>query len=133
MYQVLMPVDSSESRGRAQAETVIGLPDSANEIRVTLLYVFEDKDWAESTSVTQITGGREASDRLQEAGVTVNKMTRDGDPAREILAAADELDADNLILGGRKRSPGRALLFGSVTQEVMLDADRPVTITGGEK
>lgn len=132
MYQILMPVDGSTSRGGSQAETVIALPDSANQIRVTLLHVFDDKDREETTSAVQMKGGNEANKRLQEAGVTVNQMTRTGDPATEILAAANEIDADHLVLGGRKRSPRRSLLFGSVTQEVMLDADRPVTITGGE-
>lgn len=128
-----MPVDASTSRGGTQAEAVIALPDSANEIRVTLLHVFDDEDRAETTSVAQITGGNEAKKRLQKEGIFVNQMNRAGDPATEILEAADEIDADQLVLGGRKRSPHRSLLFGSVTQEVMLDADRPVTITGGEK
>lgn len=126
-----MPVDKSESRGQAQAEMVIGLPDSANEIQVTLLHVFEDEDRKETTSVTQIRGGMEARDRLQEERVTVDKMARVGDPASVILAAADEIDANLIVLGGRKLSPGRAVIFGSVSQEVVLGADRPVTITGG--
>ncbi|WP_136689007.1 universal stress protein [Halorhabdus amylolytica] len=133
MYQILMPIDGSESRGQAQAETVIGLPAAADQIEVSLLHVFEDEDREESTGITQIAGGSEASSRLREERVTVTEITRVGDPAEEILAAADEIDADHIVLGGRKRSPAQSLLFGSVSQEVMLDADRPVTITGGEK
>lgn len=127
-----MPVDSSESRGRAQAETVINLPDSADQIEVALLCVFEDRDQEESTGVTQVPGGRAAHSRLQEEGVTVTEMTHFGDPAEEILRAANEIDADHIVLGGRKRSSGQALIFGSVSQEVVLDSDLPVTITGGE-
>lgn len=133
MYRVLMPVDGSESRGARQARMVTALPGASNEFRVTLLYVFDDEDQEESTSVRQVTGGRAATSRLQEAGVTVKYVSRVGDPATQILAVADEIDADHLVLGGRKRSPLGSLLFGSVTQEVVLDADKPVTITGGEK
>jgi hypothetical protein len=58
-------------------------------------------------------------------------MSRHGDPPEEIIRAAEEVDADRILLGGRKRSPLGSLLFGSVTQEVMLDTTRPVVVTGG--
>ena len=133
MYQVLIPVDGSASRGGAQAETVIALPNAADNVQGTLLHVFDDEDRAETTSPQQLSGGREAANRLRDAGVTVEQLSRVGDPAAEILATADEIDADLIVLGGRKRSPLGSLLFGSVTQAVILDAERPVTITGGEK
>lgn len=50
--------------------------------------------------------------------------------AEAILAAADEIDADQIIVGGRKRSPLGSVLFGSISQAVILDARRPVTVTG---
>jgi nucleotide-binding universal stress UspA family protein len=34
------------------------------------------------------------------------------------------------VMGGRKQSPTSKLLFGSVTQNVILQTDRPVTVTG---
>lgn len=51
---------------------------------------------------------------------------RTGNPAEEILNYATEVDARYLVLGGRKRSPVGKALFGSVTQSILLDADRPV-------
>jgi len=133
MYEILMPIDSSEARGKKQAETVAELPGAAEELQVTLMYVFDDEDREETTSPNQIRGGKAAETRLEEAGVVVREESRVGDPATEILAVADELDVDHLVLGGRKRSPLGSLLFGSVTQAVVLDSERPVTITGGEK
>jgi nucleotide-binding universal stress UspA family protein len=133
MYDVLMPIDSSERRGAAQAAAVEALPNADESVRVTLLYVFEDGDRERETSPRQVPGGRVAHDRLQEAGIAVEQVSRTGDPAAEILAVAEEVDADGIVLGGRKRSPARSLLFGSVTQAVLLDADRPVSVTGGEK
>lgn len=133
MYSVLMPIDSSEARGAAQAKAVEALPSASEEVVVTLLYAFEDGDRGEETSPRQIPGGSVAYDRLQEAGIAVEQVSRVGDPAAEILDVAEETDADHIVLGGRKRSPARSLLFGSVTQAVLLDADRPVSVTGGEK
>ncbi|SFR42840.1 universal stress protein [Halogeometricum limi] len=130
MFEVLMPIDGNEERGYAQAEAVAALPAAA-EITVTLLHVFSDRDRAETTNPRQINGGRAAYERLTEAEIGVEELVRVGDPATEILAAAKELNVDAVVLGGRKRSPLGSLLFGSVTQEVVLDADRPVTITGG--
>ncbi|QSG05586.1 universal stress protein [Halapricum desulfuricans] len=130
MYRVLMPIDGSESRGEAQAEAVIALPDAAESVRVTLLYVFDDQDEKETTVPEEIDGGRVAATRLRDAGIAVEQAARVGDPAIEILAAADEIDADQIVLGGRKRSPVGAILFGSVSQSVITDADRPVTVTG---
>jgi nucleotide-binding universal stress UspA family protein len=49
-----------------------------------------------------------------------------GDPAEELLAYADETDASYVVVSGRKRSPLGQALFGSVTQSLLLNADRPV-------
>lgn len=130
MYEILMPVDSSESRGTAQADAISELPCATEEVRATLLHVFEDEDRAETTAPKQIRGGNAARGRLEAAGVGVTEVSRVGDPATEILAAAQEHDVDHVVLGGRKRSPLGSLLFGSVSQAVVLDSERPVTITG---
>jgi nucleotide-binding universal stress UspA family protein len=131
MYRVLVPIDSSEERTAAQVEAVASLPDAAGSVEATLLYVFEDRETAESTSVTQLRTGGTAEQRLLDRGVAVETASRYGDPAEEILEVADEIDADLIVLGGRKRSPLGSLLFGSVSQAVTLDATRPVVVTGG--
>lgn len=130
MYSVLLPVDTAESRASAQAATVIDLPNAAERVEATLLHVFDDADRAEETSPLQTRAGKLAHDQLQDAGVSVEAMARHGDPAAEILAAAEEVDADMILMGGRKRSPLGSVLFGSVSQEVTLDATRPVVVTG---
>ncbi len=60
------------------------------------------------------------------AGAAVETIGRVGRPADEILTTADEVDARYVVLGGRRRSPAGKALFGSTTQRVLLDADRPV-------
>jgi nucleotide-binding universal stress UspA family protein len=56
----------------------------------------------------------------------VEPLGRVGDPTEEVLAAARELDARYVVIGGRRRSPVGKALFGSTTQEVLLESDRPV-------
>lgn len=51
---------------------------------------------------------------------------RIGDPAEEIVAYANDVDADYVVVGGRSRSPVGKALFGSTAQGVLLDAGRPV-------
>jgi nucleotide-binding universal stress UspA family protein len=51
---------------------------------------------------------------------------RVGNPAKEILDEAERLDARYIIVGGRKRTPIGKAVFGSITQSVLLNADRPV-------
>ena len=133
MYTVLLPVDRAESRVAAQVETVIGLPDAPEQVEVVLLHVFDEGDRVEEASPVQLRPGENAYERLQDVGVAVEPMAKFGDPATEILAAAGEVDADMILLGGRKRSPLGSVLFGSVSQEVTLDAARPVVVTGNRQ
>ena len=51
---------------------------------------------------------------------------RVGEPVDEIIEVADRNDARYIVVGGRKRTPVGKAVFGSVTQSVMLQADRPV-------
>ena len=57
---------------------------------------------------------------------TVEPIGRVGEPTEEILAAAAEFDARYVVIGGHRRSPVGKALFGSTTQEVLLESDRPV-------
>ncbi len=49
-----------------------------------------------------------------------------GDPAEEILKYVANEDAAYLTIGGRKRSKVGKVLFGSVTQSILLAAEVPV-------
>jgi nucleotide-binding universal stress UspA family protein len=127
MYRVLVPVDADGDRAVAQARAVQNLPGSRSAVEVTILHV---SDGDPEVSPAQLPAGRAAVESLREAGVAVETAARSGDPAVEIVQVAREVDADLVVLGGRKRSPLGSLLFGSVTQAVIADADRPVTVTG---
>ncbi|MFC7197131.1 hypothetical protein ACFQL4_24925 [Halosimplex aquaticum] len=84
MYTVLLPVDTAESRATAQVETAIELPNAGAEVEVVLLHVFDEADRAEEGSPLQLRAGERAYERLQDAGVSVDLMTRYGDAPTEI-------------------------------------------------
>ncbi len=61
-----------------------------------------------------------------EAGCDVVTAVREGDPADEILAYADECDSDVIAMGTRGRHGEHAFLLGSVAEALVRHADRPV-------
>jgi nucleotide-binding universal stress UspA family protein len=138
MYRVLLPVGGAVDHVLDAAEAVASLPNAADEVDVVLLNVYEgfevsgeggrvdsedvwnEENYPESVDVVE--------ERLREAGVSTTRRREHGDPADTIVAVAESLDVDNITMSGRRRSPTGKMLFGSTTQSVLLDADRPVTV-----
>ncbi|QIO23444.1 universal stress protein [Haloarcula sp. JP-L23] len=132
MYQVLLPVDASEERATAQVAATTALPYADEEVEAVVLHVFDTKETAEKTTVEQTPAGKTMVEALRDAGVAVETVTIYGAPEEQIVSIAEEYDVDMIILGGRKRSPLGAFVFGSVSQAVILDSNRPVAITGSD-
>jgi len=66
-------------------------------------------------------------DKLADAGIDHTVRGAVGDPSEGLLALAEDVDADRVVLSGRERSPTNKVIFGSVAQAVLLDAPCPVT------
>jgi nucleotide-binding universal stress UspA family protein len=66
--------------------------------------------------------------RLEAAGVTheVRQLVRGMEPAEDLIAVAEEIDADFIVIGLRRRTPVGKLILGSNAQRVLLDAPCPV-------
>ena len=58
----------------------------------------------------------------------VNTLIRSGSPADEIIRAADEIEADLIVVGGRGKSAVGAILMGSVAYRVLHHAPCPVLV-----
>ncbi|MHC3438183.1 universal stress protein [Natrialbaceae archaeon A-gly3] len=139
MFEVLLPVDYDDERTRAAAATVASLPNAAEEVQVTILNVetemevvdteggkMRSEEWYDETDYpSSVT---EAKSHLEDAGITVETRREHADPAESILEVADELEADLIVMAGRKRTPAGKVLFGSITQSVLLNAETPVTV-----
>lgn len=137
MYRVLMAVDADEDRALSQSAFVTSLPDAAASVEAILLFVFhgEGKSLPDELkpfkSASRIGSVRRARERLEDHDVEYTILDESGDTVSDILAEAERFDVDVIVLGGRKRSPAGKAIFGSVTQSVILEADRPVVVTGG--
>lgn len=71
---------------------------------------------------------RELATPLRNWGMRMDVEGRVGDSVTdEIVAAAGNVDAKRIIVGGRHRTPVGKVVFGSTVQEILLDAPCPVT------
>jgi nucleotide-binding universal stress UspA family protein len=70
------------------------------------------------------------AERLREQGIETQVQVRSGRPVRELLKAADELDADMIVVGTSSRGPVASRLLGDVSLELAQRAGRPVLIVG---
>ena len=66
--------------------------------------------------------------RFTEAGFTVEKHAREGDPADAILDVAEERDADLIVVGNKGMSGAKRFLLGSVPNKVSHHAPCSVLI-----
>ncbi|WP_049898997.1 universal stress protein [Halococcus agarilyticus] len=128
MYEILLCVDADGTSLDRQLDAVTDLPSAADEVHATICHVFGENP--SGASVTQIGAVRRALDRLEDAGIETSVAEESGDPTDAILRLATERDADAIYIGGRKRNPSGKALFGSVTQSVILNAERPVLVAG---
>lgn len=51
-----------------------------------------------------------------------------GDTDEEVVAVAEEFEADHVFVRGRKRSPAGKAIFGDLAQSVVLNFDGTVTV-----
>jgi nucleotide-binding universal stress UspA family protein len=130
--KVLVPVDSHEERARQQARYVMGLPGDPSAIEATVFYVFRHQDYAGAPphEFEDVDSAVTAAEMLEDAGVTVERAVEGGEVARRILRAAEDRTVDGIVVGGRKRSGVQKVLLGSTVRDVLLSAERPVTVTG---
>ena len=140
MYTIVLPVEGD--RGLDAAAYAAGLPDSDTDVEVVVLSVFREfsatdeggivrsDDLFEEVDLPSIV--EEVVAALEDEGVDVTVRREHGDPVEEILRVADEVDANTIAMVGRERSPTGKAIFGSTTQRVVLEADRPVTVMTGE-
>jgi nucleotide-binding universal stress UspA family protein len=56
----------------------------------------------------------------------VRQLVRGLEPAEDLIAVAEEVAADVIVIGLRRRSPVGKLILGSNAQRVLLDAPCPV-------
>ncbi|KGN41772.1 universal stress protein [Knoellia aerolata] len=58
--------------------------------------------------------------------VTVRQLIRGNEPAEDLIAVAEEIGAELIVIGLRRRTPVGKLILGSNAQRILLDAPCPV-------
>jgi nucleotide-binding universal stress UspA family protein len=66
--------------------------------------------------------------QLQQAGLTVETIVRDGNPRKAIVAAAKEWGADLIVMGSHHHSAIAGLFLRNIAQTVMSHTRCPVEI-----
>ena len=74
----------------------------------------------------------ELRSRASETGVEIEAAMQHGHPAETIVEYADEVDADVLVLGTKRRPDEYRALLGSVTDRVLRLTTRPATVVKTE-
>lgn len=87
----------------------------------------------DDSSSESILEGREALDVVESmlggrATVETHQFVRGNEPDEDVLEAAEEYDADEIVLGVRKRNPTSKVVFGSVAQRILLNANLPMAV-----
>ncbi len=101
-------------------------------VRQTSLVVVSSHDPAEERDKAAVARLEQELDaaarRLADEGLTYEVRTLDRGrlASEDLLEVADEVDADLIVIGLRKRSPVGKLFLGSNAQQILLDANRPV-------
>jgi len=67
-------------------------------------------------------------EELRARGVEHKALLREGIPARVLVEVAEEVDADLIVVGARRRGPWRKLLLGSTSSALAQLTSRPVVI-----
>lgn len=65
---------------------------------------------------------------VRPGGAATSSIVAFGDPATEILAEAERMHADLIVVGSRGQGRVRQALLGSVAREVLRGANRPVLV-----
>lgn len=133
MYSVLVPVDESDERVRAQVDYVTSLPAANEEVEATVAYVYprgENPTPPEDQDIEEIATATLALEELEDADVATDSVTRSGDVADEIVEIADDGDFDAVVMGGRNRSGVAQVLMGSVHRSVSHNVEEPVVVVG---
>ena len=92
-----------------------------------------DLDDKEATRHEQVLA--EVRAELDKEGIEheVRQLVRGNEPADDLIAVAEEVGADFIVIGLRRRTPVGKLIMGSNAQRILLEAPCPVLAVKAEE
>lgn len=127
-----MPILVALDEKSLRTERIVEFAIQEAKLRKEKIYFIHSLFGGEKTKEDEIIKGEEllewAVEVARKAGVDCEKhlLIRGKEPAEDIIEFANEIGATMIIIGVRKRSPVGKIIFGSVAQEVILNAKQPV-------
>jgi nucleotide-binding universal stress UspA family protein len=143
MFQsIVVGTDGSQTAGEAVREAIelakaVGAsielvsayePVPNQRLREEARQAPDDLQWSISPREDVDATLKEAAERVEEAGVSVNIYAREGDPADAILDVAEERGADLIVVGNKGMTGAKRFLLGSVPNKVSHHAPCSVLI-----
>ncbi len=115
-------IDTAEGRAALQRAVAEARLRSAPLIVVSSQRGRDEPEHAPAEDDSELDGIRSG---IEAAGVavTVRRVARGQDPASDLVSIADELAAELIVIGLRRRSPVGKLVMGSNSQQVLLEAN----------
>ena len=90
----------------------------------------DDKEAAEhEAELAEVRTGLDAEGIEHE----VRQLVRGNEPADDLIAVAEEISADFIVIGLRRRTPVGKLIMGSNAQRILLEAPCPVLAVKAEE
>lgn len=138
------PGDADRTEALARAVADVAQPADAT---VVLAHVFTDDEYEAVRSRLEFDDGVEVEpDRVAKRHETIRDLAAAfdddgleytvrgavGDHGTTVVDLADDVEADRVVVGGRRRSPTGKAVFGSTAQTVLLNAPCPTTFVRGE-
>lgn len=132
-YRVLLPIDTDEQSALSQANYVNSLPNASKVVLATLTHVLHGSELEASRelqSAQRVGAVQAAHEWLTEHNIEaeIRDVEHPYPPRDGILSLAEKINADAIVLSGRKRSAVESVLFGSVVQTIIKNTTRPVVI-----
>ncbi|WP_168122326.1 universal stress protein [Paenibacillus sp. HB172176] len=137
MYNhILIPTDGSKQADKA-LDTAIGLSKALPQVKLSVIHVNQHVYLVEpaiNVNVSDVLEREaakiisEASGKLTAAGCRFEILSGTGDPAQIICRAAEEQQADLIVMGSRGAGLVSEILIGSVSHNVVKHSHCPVLI-----
>ncbi|PHQ37452.1 hypothetical protein DJ69_16980 [Halorubrum persicum] len=143
---VLVPIDGSDPADAAVSFAFETFPD-AHHVLFHVINPLEtaldsspeavtEEFWSQRIAAAQtqseaILGAAER--RVRDADVSAEVGSKIGPPARAIVDAAEERDADQIVMGSHGRTGLSRIALGSVAETVLRRAPVPVTVVHGDE
>lgn len=97
------------------------------------VHAINSQEGGDATSAEDVRDGEDALNAIQSrlgdaTTVETHQFVRGNDPAEDVLDYADDVDADEIVIGIRKRNPTAKVVFGSTAQKILLRSNRPMAV-----